>query len=71
MSSVAPTTKWGQLKVLLPQPQTDERIGFANVFADVTQGERPIKLFRSLHEARAWLAPNTSVKERTAGGRSL
>jgi hypothetical protein len=32
-----------------------ERVGFANVFADVTQGERPIQLFRSLHEARAWL----------------
>jgi hypothetical protein len=32
-----------------------ERIGFADVFADVTQGERPIQLFRSLHEARAWL----------------
>ena len=32
-----------------------DRIGFANVFADVTQGERPIQLFRSLHEARAWL----------------
>ena len=31
------------------------RVGFANVFADVTQGERPIRLFRSLHEARAWL----------------
>jgi hypothetical protein len=32
-----------------------ERIGFANVFADLTHGERPIQLFRSLHEARAWL----------------
>lgn len=32
-----------------------DRIGFAHVFADVTQGERPIQLFRSLHEARAWL----------------
>jgi hypothetical protein len=32
-----------------------DRIGFANVFADVTQGERPIQLFRSLHQARAWL----------------
>ena len=32
-----------------------DRIGFADVFADVTQGERPIQLFRSLHEARAWL----------------
>jgi hypothetical protein len=32
-----------------------DRIGFANVFADVTQGERPIRLFRSIHDARAWL----------------
>jgi hypothetical protein len=32
-----------------------DRVGFANVFADVTQGERPIQLFRSLHEARAWI----------------
>jgi hypothetical protein len=32
-----------------------ERIGFANVFADLTHGERPIQLFKSLHEARAWL----------------
>jgi hypothetical protein len=33
-----------------------DREGFANVFADVTRGERPVQLFRSLHEARAWLA---------------
>ena len=32
-----------------------ERIGFANVFADLTHGERLIQLFKSLHEARAWL----------------
>ena len=32
-----------------------DREGFANVFADITKGERPIQLFRSLHEARAWL----------------
>ena len=32
-----------------------DRVGFANVFADVTQGERPIQLFKSLHEARAWI----------------
>jgi len=32
-----------------------DRIGFADMFVDVTQGERPIELFRSLHEARAWL----------------
>ena len=30
-----------------------DRIGFANVFADLTHDERPIQLFRSLHEARA------------------
>jgi hypothetical protein len=47
-----------------------DRIGFANVFADVTQGERPIQLFRSLHEARAWLdrarqAPDRRERERS------
>lgn len=31
------------------------RIGFPNMFADLTKGERPIELFRNLHEARAWL----------------
>lgn len=32
-----------------------ERIDFAHMFADITQGERPVQLFRSLHEARAWI----------------
>lgn len=31
------------------------RKGFANAFADVTKGERPVRLFESLHEARRWL----------------
>ena len=31
------------------------RHGFADLYADVTKGERPIELFRSLHDARAWL----------------
>lgn len=31
-------------------------VGFADVFARLTEGERPISLFRSLHEARGWLA---------------
>jgi hypothetical protein len=31
------------------------RIDFAHIFADITKGERPIQLFHSLHEARAWL----------------
>jgi hypothetical protein len=31
------------------------RRGFAEAFAEVTRGERPIKLFRSLHVARRWL----------------
>ena len=38
------------------------RIDFPHIFADLTQGERPIQLFRSLHEARAWV-------ERTRQGR--
>ena len=45
-----------------------ERIGFANVFADVTHGERPIQLFRSLHEARAWLdRTRQGLSDRRAG----
>jgi hypothetical protein len=32
-----------------------DRPGFAEAFAGATEGERPIKLFRSLHEARRWL----------------
>lgn len=32
-----------------------DRQGLADVFADVTKGDRPVKLFRSLHEARKWL----------------
>ncbi len=31
------------------------RRGFAESFADVTKGERPIRLFSSLHAARRWL----------------
>ena len=40
-----------------------DRRGFAEAFASVTQGERPIELFRSLHAARRWLrnaAPGAS-----------
>ncbi|OFX06432.1 MAG: hypothetical protein A3D94_22935 [Alphaproteobacteria bacterium RIFCSPHIGHO2_12_FULL_66_14] len=33
-----------------------DRVGFAHAFADVTKGERPVQLFRSLREAREWLA---------------
>lgn len=32
-----------------------DRTGFAEAFTDETQGERPIKLFRSLHDARRWV----------------
>ena len=31
------------------------RKGFAEAFAEVTQGDRPIELFTSLHSARRWL----------------
>jgi hypothetical protein len=33
-----------------------ERGGVAQYFADATQGDRPVKLFRSIHEARRWIA---------------
>ena len=32
-----------------------EREGFAELFAAVTEGDRPVRLFRSLHDARRWL----------------
>lgn len=39
----------------------------AEEIADVTQGERPIQLFRSLHEARAWLDRSRQEPERRVG----
>jgi hypothetical protein len=33
-------------------------VDFPSMFADATQGERPIQLFKSLHEARTWLERN-------------
>jgi hypothetical protein len=33
-----------------------DRVGFAHSFANITRGDRPISLFKSLHEARDWLA---------------
>jgi hypothetical protein len=32
-----------------------DREGFADLFAAATQGDRPVRLFRSLHDARRWL----------------
>jgi hypothetical protein len=32
-----------------------ERQGFADLFADATKTDRPVRLFRSLHDARRWL----------------
>jgi hypothetical protein len=29
--------------------------GFANAFAGITEGDRPVRLFHSLHQARRWL----------------
>ncbi len=43
------------------------RSGFADVFADVTKGERPVQLFRSLHEARKWLKENSADPVHRAG----
>lgn len=36
------------------------RNGFAEVFADTTRNDRPIRLFRSLHEARKWARENSA-----------
>lgn len=39
-----------------------DRVGFAHAFADVTQGDRPVALFRTLREARAWLARQSETE---------
>ena len=44
-----------------------DRIGFANMFADLTRHELSVGLFRSIHQARAWLASAQS----SAFGRQL
>jgi hypothetical protein len=46
-----------------------ERIGFANAFADITKDERPIRLFRSIHEARTWLDQSRLQGLYSAAGR--
>ena len=35
-----------------------DRPGFAEVFSDASRGDRPIALFKSLRDAREWLAGN-------------
>jgi len=37
------------------------RRGFAEAFAELTSGERPIQLFRSLHVARNWLLTGGAI----------
>jgi hypothetical protein len=44
------------------------RIGFPNMLADITKDERPIQLFRSLHEARAWLERVRQTRSRREAG---
>ena len=44
-----------------------ERIGFANMFSDLARDELSVGLFRSIHQARAWLASaQTSAFRRRA-----
>jgi hypothetical protein len=44
------------------------RRGFGHDFAEATEEDRPIKLFRSLHDARKWLQ-QTMDEEQQRGGR--
>jgi len=38
------------------------RVGFAHAFADATKGERPVKLFRTLRDARKWLDEQPKIE---------
>ena len=48
-----------------------DRKGFADAFAEVTQGERPIRLFKSLHTARKWLLEGGAHAGAAAPGSAL
>lgn len=39
-----------------------DRVGFARAFASATQGDRPVKLFRALREARTWLLAQPRIE---------
>jgi hypothetical protein len=41
-----------------------EQAEFAEKFAEVTEGERPVKVFGSIHAARKWLDECSKVKAR-------
>lgn len=45
-------TKRGPLAIIVGD---DDKAGRAEEFAALTASERPVKVFRSLHEARRWL----------------
>ena len=38
-----------------------KREGFANAFAEVTKGDRPVMLFHTIHAARKWLDAHPRV----------
>lgn len=39
-----------------------DRVGFARAFASATQSDRPVKLFRTLREARNWLLEQPRIE---------
>ena len=39
-----------------------DRLGFARAFASATKGDRPVKLFRTLREARNWLLEKPGIE---------
>lgn len=45
---------------------TDE--GFAQAFAEITDGDRPVRLFHSLHQARRWLEELRLAARHTPAG---
>jgi hypothetical protein len=44
--------------------------GFAQAFAGITQGDRPVRLFHSLHQARRWLEDLRLASTRSTPGTS-
>ncbi len=42
--------------------------GFAHAFAGITEGDRPVRLFHSLHQARRWLEELRLAAEHAPAG---
>jgi hypothetical protein len=49
----------GPLALVIGEPQKD----LGKIFADLTGGDRPASIFRTIHEARRWLTDHSASEK--------